>query len=100
MGLEIRYFYSLTPRQFNNIATGIRKKIETEYKIQWEQQRFTAYFTYLSIPLKKGIKHAESPEKFYPFSWETQQGVQDQKISTPEEARKFWEDIDKKRNSK
>ena len=76
MGLEINYFYSLTPRQFNNITKGHATKTklklqlhEANLKQQWEQTRLLAYWIVKmnADPKKFGNK---TPQQFMPFEHE------------------------------
>ena len=67
MGLDINYFYALTPREFDNIRKGYAKKIQSQTRLSWEQTRSIMYMVNLSIPTKR---KKESITKFLPFSWE------------------------------
>ena len=63
IGLNINYFYSLTPREFYNIVIGYRKKEEANFKNRWYQTREIVLAT-LQPHVKKGKKLE------YPFEWE------------------------------
>lgn len=43
VGLVVTYFYSLTPRQFDNILKGYIKKQEEQTKTSWEQTRYVMW---------------------------------------------------------
>ena len=66
MGLNLDYFYSLTPREFYNISKGWRARKEGEERLSWEQTR-SIMFTVASPNLKK--KNLKITE-FMPFPWE------------------------------
>ncbi len=56
IGLEIAYFYSLTPRQFYNIQNGYFRKLEAIEAGNWLRTKVTAYFIYLGLPGKKNSR--------------------------------------------
>jgi len=64
MGLNIDYFYSLTPREFNNIFKGYSEKENAQLKLSWEQTRIIAYH---SVMWGKDIPKIVD---FMPFLWE------------------------------
>lgn len=68
IGLNINYFYSLTPREFYNILTGYNRKTEAEFKTNWEQTR-QLMFAVLQPHVKKGSKLE------FTFPWEKQDNV-------------------------
>jgi len=70
MGLDIDYFYALTPREFANISKGYAKKTQGQTRLSWEQTRSIMYMVNLSIPSKR---KKESITKFLPFSWEKEE---------------------------
>lgn len=67
IGLAIDYFYSLTPREFNNILVGYRLKEENDFKNGWEQTRMLMH-TMVLPNLKKGSK--VTPMQLLPFDWD------------------------------
>ena len=70
VGLNIDYFYSLTPREFSNILTGYRKKEDEAFKDRWQQTRMLMH-TMVLPNLKKGQKL--SPQQLLEFPWETKE---------------------------
>lgn len=58
MGLQLDYFYSLTPRQFSNAVKGFRKKEENRSKEAWVMHRRTAFWI-LSPNLKEGARELD-----------------------------------------
>ena len=72
MGLQLEYFYSLTPREFDNIVVGYREKEENQFKNNWEQTRLIAFNAAFNFETKdKKI----TAKKWFEFPWETQQKV-------------------------
>jgi hypothetical protein len=64
IGLRVDYFYSLTPRQFNNILEGWNLKRDAESK---ERQIYTRKLMYASlVPWSKNLKEKD----LWPFDWE------------------------------
>lgn len=68
IGLDIQYFYQLTPREFNNIVKGFAKKREDALHLSWEQTR-SIMFTVAAPNLPKSKKHLKITD-FMPFPWE------------------------------
>ena len=68
--MSVSYFYSLTPRQFDNIVTGRKRFLQDEFQNSWEQTRSVVYATYLSYETK-GSK--VSPQELLPFNWDEKQ---------------------------
>lgn len=67
LGLQVKYFYSLTPRQFFNTVNGFRKKEEIKSKESWVIARRTA-FLILSPNLKESAKEMDLMQ----FPWENE----------------------------
>lgn len=65
MGLAVDYFYSLTPRQFNNICIGRTKAKEQAYKDSWEQARWGWLFA-----VQPHVKEKLTPRSLMAFPWE------------------------------
>jgi hypothetical protein len=53
LGLNIDYFYSLTPREFDNILEGYRRKEENIERANWERARLQMYY---SVVAQQGSK--------------------------------------------
>ena len=83
LGLKLKYYYSLTERQFNNILIGCRKKEEENFKIKLVLNR-RLEFAIIAPHLDKKHKSL-TPEKYMPFAWENVQGVEDRRFFTAEE---------------
>jgi len=68
MGLNLDYFYSLTPREFDNIRKGFIKKEEARIQLSWEQTRTLMYaITAPNLPkAKRNMKITE----FFPLPWD------------------------------
>ena len=79
MGLDIRYLYSLTPRQFSNIQAGWSLNIEIQTKTSWEQTR-RLVFSSLQ-PYLKSKKSVASD--IMPFPWDVLD--QDESTNLPNE---------------
>lgn len=94
MGLDINYFYSLTPRQFGNIQRGWADRRDAESK---ERLILTRRLMYSNlVPWSKNLNE----QKLWPFDWETET----QDLSTPSEdeleaSKKRWEMRDALRNN-
>lgn len=75
MGLNIHYFYSLTPRQFSNIQRGWADRRDAESK---ERLILTRRLMYSNlVPWSKNL----SEQKLWPFDWENEI----QEFNTPSE---------------
>ena len=68
MGLTISYFYSLTPREFDNISEGYFRKQEGIIKRQMILNR-DLEFAIISPHLSEKHKNLTA-ERYKPFSWE------------------------------
>lgn len=92
MGMEIKTFYDLTPRQFDNIRKGFLKNLEDNEKRDWERTRSISYTIYMSIPEGKG-KRKKSIKEFMKFPWDE---ISDQKSKkTPQQIKEMFEKWDK-----
>lgn len=91
IGLTITYFYSLTPREFDNILTGYRNKEEAHFKNQWEQTRQLMY-----AALQPHAKKGKSLDIKFPWEKETLPTRTAQR--SREEMKKLFEKIDKNLN--
>lgn len=93
MGLLLNYFYSLTPRQFDNILSGYRSKEEAKEKASWERARYQMYYSVVAQQGSDKIKL----EDILPFPWERKEtSILDKKPKTQKELQSFWDDKDKK----
>ena len=96
MGLPLVQFYEMTPRQFQNYATGFIDQKESSRKQSWEQARFIAYWS-ASMGLKKSTK----PKDLLSFDWDVEPQMQQApQMPTEDEinaSKEFWEKIDQKR---
>ena len=70
IGLDISYFYQLTPREFDNIAKGYRRKLDREERQSWEQTR-SIMFT-IAMPNLPKTKRNMKITEFMPLPWEKQ----------------------------
>lgn len=94
MGLSIEYFYSLTPRQFYNHQKGWADLRDADSK---ERMIFTRRLMYASLaPWSKNLKEQD----LWPFDFENNNVALDEETLTKqlEETRKYWEEIDRRRN--
>lgn len=95
MDLNIDYFYSLTPRQFYNHQKGWSDRRDAESK---ERMIFTRRLMYASLaPWSKNLKEQE----LWPFDFENKALVIDADAMEKEleETRKYWEEIDRRKNA-
>ena len=101
MGLQIGYFYSLTPREFMNISTGIRLRQDNDYKNGWEKARQIMYFSLLPYKPKNG---AFTPQSILKFPWEKEETLELQAEHVTDEQYqemlRTWAVMDAKRNPK
>jgi len=98
MGLNVNYFYSLTPRQFHNIHKGYNDKREAESNERLLLTRKLMFSTLL--PWSKNL----TEQDIWKFDWEqtalkNRLGLDVKEIEQDIEAtKKYWEDIDKRKN--
>lgn len=71
MGLSIDEFYSITPRQFDNMLTGYRRKEEHAERLKWEINR-TLMMSIISPHIDKKDRH-KTVFDFYPLPWDQEQ---------------------------
>lgn len=88
LGLDIEYFYSLTPREFYNLQKGVNSRIKAEHDREFFYTRVLAYYVYMSIPFKKGAKK----EKFESFLKVNEEDVE--KEVSIDNIRAFFKRID------
>jgi Xaa-Pro aminopeptidase len=88
MGLNIDYFYSLTPRQFTNILIGYRRKEENQEKGKWQRARLAMYYSLLPYSEKKDF----SPADVFALTWDDEKDLlqETRKIKTREELEKVF----------
>lgn len=97
MGLSEMEFYGTTPRTFQNILTGRRRKEEADYKDAWERTRLMVVSS-LMPHLGKGANR--SIQKIYPLPWDKENGKTQKQIdpkAAAEASKSFWDRIDKKK---
>ena len=88
VGLEVSYFYSLTPRQFANILDGYNEKTEAQMRRQYEMTRMIMYASL--VPWQK-----ITPEEILKFPWEQQKKQaqpKQKKYKTKAELQKLFAD--------
>ena len=92
--MTIDYFYSLTPRQFDNHLTGYRKKEATKERSLWEIARLQMYYSVVASQGSDKIKVKDILQ----FPWENNSGSDflNKKPKTQKELAAFWEAIDLK----
>jgi hypothetical protein len=96
MGLNLDYFYSLTPREFNNILEGYRKKEETYFNNSWEQTRLIAFNAAFNFETKdKGI----TAQKWMPLPWEQNKKELKPPTKTKEELKSFFKKFDEQQKT-
>lgn len=103
LGLSVDYFYSLTPRLFNNIVEGFFRRESRLAQAHWEQARLV-FFGAIKPHLKDRNATAD---KILPFPWETNTEETERQELTAEESQKiindqkaFWANIDQKKKVK
>lgn len=95
IGLNLNYFYSLTPRQFYNIVEGYSKKEDQLFKRSWEQTRLLAFYAAYNFESKdKNL----TPEKFYPLPWEQKKKVSNKPKMSLQEVKELFNKIDENKN--
>ena len=88
IGLTLSYFYSLTPRQFNNIITGYRQREERADRNLYETTRMIMYAA-LSPYAKENFK----PTDILKFPWEEDKQtpeLKERKPKTKKELKKLF----------
>ncbi|QQU04033.1 Uncharacterised protein [Myroides odoratus] len=97
IGLDINYFYSLTPRQFNNIQLGWNENNEMQIKTSWEQTR-KIFEAVLRPYMKDKTKTAKD---LLPLPWDTEEVHAEEDLdaeqNTFEEMQERWRLIDEKK---
>lgn len=105
MGLEIEYFYSLTPRQFYNIVKGYENKQNHALELLKVELFYKRQFTFQSIMIHADPKSTQNltPEKMFPFAWEqtkqTNTELENRKPKTKEELQAIWDKVDKQKSN-
>ncbi len=102
LGLDISYFYSLTPRQFDNILEGYRKKEAVKTKLQFELNRDVEWAITRQYLDDKNPDHPKTMLQYKQFPWETveSKSLELKKTKTKAEQQAYWDNIDKKKNEK
>ncbi|MCG7502382.1 hypothetical protein MHM83_10910 [Tenacibaculum sp. Mcav3-52] len=88
VGLEIMYFYSLTPRQFYNVLKGFRKREAEKEQSEWYRARMLMYHAILPYSDNKKLKIQDIME----FPWEeTQETEKSRKPKSREELKQIFD---------
>jgi len=98
MSLTLNYFYSLTPREFDNILRGYIKKQEDAIKVQMTLAR-ELELAVISPYLDEKDRHL-TPQQYKPFSWEQPEKRKIKKRMTAKEHQEIWKKFDQQKNSK
>lgn len=93
IGLKVDYFYSLTPRQFDNILTGYRNKEEVKEKSNWERARWQMYYSVVAFQGSDKIKLKDV--MMFPWEDDPSLSLETKKPKTQKELKEFWEKADK-----
>lgn len=97
MGLNIGYFYELTPRSYYNISEGYRRKAENALKVKMTLNRdleFAIISPYLDKKL--GIKTIQDYKK---FEWENEGDVAAERVfKSKKEIAAIWQKIETENN--
>ena len=95
MGLNLDYFYSLSPREFHNVVNGYQKKQDNESK-----ERLIIMRKLFWASLMPHLKEKMTEQQLLPFDFEKDQ-MEQTKYKDAEEfdaeiekAREFWNDYD------
>ena len=91
MGLEVNYFYSLTPREFANLTIGYSKKKDAADRQSWEQTRWLMHSVLL--PHKKSGTDLKLTDVLK-FPWEKEMQKEAPKPKTRAELEAYWQEID------
>lgn len=98
LGFTIAYFYSLTPRQFDNILEGYRRKEEAKIKLKYELNRDLEWAIISPYLDDKNPKHPATILEYRQFPWETPlQTIEMKQPKKPEEHQAFWDALDAKK---
>lgn len=99
LGLDIDYFYKLTPRQFDNILEGYRKKEEAILKLKYELSRDVEWAITRQYLDDKNPDHPKTILEYKQFPWEVKQSssLELKKPKTKAEKQAYWDNIDKKK---
>lgn len=99
MGYTVEYFYSLTPREFDNACAGYRRLQEQQMQLQWNQTRMIMWAA-LAPHQKQGTNL--TPEKLLQFEWDKKhtpdtapRELTDEEIRQLRESAAEWERIDR-----
>ncbi|QLE02881.1 hypothetical protein HX109_15380 [Galbibacter sp. BG1] len=96
IGLELNYLYSLTSREFYNIAKGYSDKKFLLYKDAWEQSRMTAFYSVVAM-----AKNIKKPQQILEFPWDKKEELMSMDNRSAKEIlekqKSYWDKIDQKR---
>jgi hypothetical protein len=90
LGLKLKYFYSLTPRQFTNIERGYRKQEDTLSKERCVLTRKIMWAT--AFP---HLKEKITEEQLWPLPWDVIIDENLEQIITAKESEKLKADAEK-----
>ena len=93
VGISQEQLYALTPRSFDNLLKGWRKKDEALMRERWEMHR--EVIVTLSRPHLKKAHQNKDKEKLYGLPWD-KEIVKPKTIKTPENPAEFWVNIDQR----
>jgi hypothetical protein len=96
LGLKYDYFYSLTPRVFDNISKGKIQEKERDFKENWERVRAVIVAS-LTPHIQKGS--SRKAQKVYPLPWDNEKIDHVDDVSDKKRARDLWDNIDKNKIS-
>lgn len=90
LGLPYTDFYALTPRSFENLLRGWKRKDEAEMRERWEMHR--ELIVTLSRPHLKKQHASKTTQQLYSLPWDEKPV----KNKAPEDPVAFWKKIDNK----
>lgn len=97
IGLNVDYFYNLTPVQFWNTVEGFRKRENEQFKNSWELARQIMWASL--IPHQKKGSNL-TPARVLSFPWEKTDGeikkteIKETEIEVATKNKVFWDRID------
>lgn len=100
MGLQLNYFYTLTPRQFFNTVNGYRKREENLSQERWAMTRKIMWAT--AFPhCKDGLQENQLLKLDFLDKVENKRTEEETKklIEETEDVKDFWKLQDEKRKS-
>lgn len=92
IGMDVDYFYSLTPRQFNNCLKGFRSKEEIKEKANWERSRWQMYYSLVAFQGAEKLR----VEDVLAFPWDVVAEIDNRKPMKKSELIAYWKEYDLK----